>query len=57
MSNRNRIDHLRATLDGLANDARYWDIRRTYGDYSAEELAHLESCARWQGRNRLQVQR
>ncbi len=43
-----RIEHLAARLAGLANDARYWNLRRTYGDYSAEVLSHLECCARVQ---------
>lgn len=48
MSIRDRIDALAASLDGLNNDARYWDLRRTYGDYSPEVLSHLQSCARYQ---------
>ncbi len=45
-----RIDELEAALDGLKNDARYHDLRRTYGDYSLEVLRHLESCAAVQAR-------
>ena len=33
---------------GLCNDARYWDLRRTYGDNSEEVRRHLISCARYQ---------
>ena len=44
-----KIKKLEARLIGLANDARYWDLRRTYGDYSPEVLRHLVSCARYQG--------
>ena len=47
-----RIDQLAATLDGLRNDARYHDLRRTYGDYSPRVLRHLEGCARIQARGR-----
>ena len=43
-----QIDHWSATLQGLGNDARYWDLRHNYGDYSPELYAHLESCARYQ---------
>ena len=45
---KDRIAQLAAKLEGLKNDARYWDLRRTYGDYSREVLLHLESCARAQ---------
>lgn len=40
-----RIDTLGDRLDGLGNDARYWDLMRTYGEYSTEVLNHLEACA------------
>lgn len=46
---RNRIRKLEQRLEGLANDARYWDLRRTYGDHSPEVLSHLEACAEFQG--------
>jgi hypothetical protein len=36
-------------IRGLCNDARYWDLRRTYGDNSEEVRRHLISCARYQG--------
>ena len=49
-SYRERIATLRSRLTGLSNDARYWDLMRTYGDYSAEVLRYLESCARIQAR-------
>lgn len=45
------IDTLNEKLQGLANDARYWDLRRTYGDYSPEVRRHLEACAKAQGRD------
>lgn len=45
-----RIKELRQALSGLNNDARYWDLVRTYGEYSREVLAHLESCAAVQAR-------
>lgn len=45
-----RINKLRSTLNGLNNDARYWDLVRTYGEYSHEVLSHLESCAKVQSR-------
>lgn len=50
MSRRARISELRETLVGLKNDARYWDLCRTYGEYSTEVLRHLEACARVQAR-------
>ena len=50
MSRRKRIEQLEAKLDGLNNDARFWDLRRTYGDYSEEVLEHLERCAAIQAR-------
>lgn len=50
MDQRTRIDELRESLDGLRNDARYWDLCRTYGDYSTEVLRHLERCAEIQAR-------
>lgn len=28
----------------LTGDARYWDLRRTYGDNSTEVLRHLREC-------------
>ena len=43
-----RINQLEKLLDGLLNDAHYWDLRRTYGDYSIEVLQHLECCAEYQ---------
>jgi len=45
-----RITRIARTIDGLANDARYHDLRRTYGEYSREVLRHLESCAAIQER-------
>lgn len=51
VNRKQRIRELRAKLAGLANDARYHDLCRTYGDYSAEVLRHLESCATVQGRD------
>jgi hypothetical protein len=50
MSKKNAIQELRAQLTGLTNDARYWDLVRTYGEYSAEVLRHLRSCADVQAR-------
>ncbi len=47
---KSRIDELAATLEGLTNDARYYDLCRTYGEYSKEVLSHLESCASAQSR-------
>jgi hypothetical protein len=35
-------------IRGLGNDARYWDLRRAYGDTSDEVRRHLISCARYQ---------
>lgn len=32
----------------LRNDAIYWDLRRTYGDYSREVRDHLLSVLRYQ---------
>jgi hypothetical protein len=43
------IDELTSRLIGLANDAHYWDLRRTYGDHSLEVSAHLVHCAESQG--------
>lgn len=31
-------------VDGLNNDARYHDLRRSYGDDSREVSEHLERC-------------
>jgi hypothetical protein len=42
------IQQLRTKLAGLSNDARYWDLVRTYGEYSTEVLRHLRSCAETQ---------
>lgn len=50
MSRADRIRELRSKLNGLANDARYHDLCRTYGEYSPEVLRHLESCAAVQAR-------
>lgn len=50
MTRKQRIKQLETTLDGLTNDARYWDLRRTCGDYSGEVLSHLESCTEVQAR-------
>lgn len=44
MSRKQRISELESRLAGLGNDARYWDLRRTYGDHSQEVLRHLEAC-------------
>jgi hypothetical protein len=44
------IKALESRLVGLDNDARYWDLRRAYGDYSPEVLRHLEACADVQDR-------
>lgn len=39
-------DLLRACgVEGLSNDARYWDLRRTYGDYSREVMLYLRALA------------
>ena len=46
--NQKRINQLEKLLDGLLNDAHYWDLKRTYGDYSIEVLQHLECCAEYQ---------
>lgn len=48
MTDKQVIIRLTGQLNGLANDARYWDLRRTYGDYSPEVLTHLLACARAQ---------
>jgi len=32
-------------LEGLKNDAYYWELRRTYGDDSPEVRKHLAVCA------------
>ncbi len=53
MSRAAKIKALACAIPGLANDARYWDLRRTCGDDSREVLSHLESCAKYQ---RAQVQ-
>lgn len=47
---KSEIQKLEAALDGLTNDARYWDLRRTYGDYSPEVLRYLRACAAVQRR-------
>jgi len=43
-----RMDHWADTLQGLGNDARYWDLRRTHGDYSPQVYLHLKGCAEYQ---------
>lgn len=48
MTRREKINALASQLNGLANDARYWDLRRTHGDFSREVLSHLEACAHYQ---------
>jgi hypothetical protein len=55
---RNAIDQLLSTggyrgrpLAGLGNDARYWDLVRTYGEYSREVLHHLRACSAVQARD------
>jgi len=45
MSRKQEIKNLEKSLRGLSNDARYWDLRRTYGDFSVEVLRHLRTCA------------
>lgn len=52
MDNKKSIRKLESWLEGLRNDAVYWDLRRTYGDYSDEVLAHLKRCAQWQRRGK-----
>lgn len=48
MNIKQEIKHLQSLLNGLSNDARYWDLRRTYGDYSREVLTHLRRCEKFQ---------
>ncbi len=48
MTRKARVEALIKIIPGLNNDARYWDLRRTYGDYSREVLAHLEACLNYQ---------
>lgn len=50
VSRRSRIAELRKRLDGLSNDSRYWDLVRTYGEFSREVERHLEACAEIQAR-------
>jgi hypothetical protein len=50
MSKKSAIQTLRSQLTGLSNDARYWDLVRTHGEYSTEVLRHLRSCAEIQAR-------
>lgn len=40
-----RTEEARVSAAGmsLANDARYWDLRRTHGDASDEVLSYLRS--------------
>jgi steroid 5-alpha reductase family enzyme len=38
---REEIKSLENKLTGLHNDARYHDLRRTYGEYSIKVLRHL----------------
>lgn len=35
-------------IAGLANDARYWDLVRAYGEASREVLRHLSACHTYQ---------
>jgi len=47
-SEKKQVDIWSGTLQGLGNDARYWDMRRTHGDYSPQVYLHLKGCARYQ---------
>jgi hypothetical protein len=44
MERKAEIERLESVLEGLKGDARYWDLRRTYGDYAPEVLDHLRAC-------------
>lgn len=44
MSIKQEIKALEKVVLGLKNDARYWEVRRTYGDFSKEVLRHLRAC-------------
>lgn len=47
MTKQQRIKDVSTRLSTqLKNDARYWDLCRTYGDYSDEVLRYLEICDR-----------
>lgn len=50
MTRREQIISLENWLTGLGNDARYADLRRQYGDFSAAVLRHLRGCAEIQRR-------
>lgn len=45
---KSEIKRLEKQVQGLQNDAEYWDRRRTYGDHSVEVLRHLRACAEYQ---------
>ena len=51
-SKKTQIDHWGATLQGLGNDARYWDLRRNYGDYSLEVHRFLQCCAYYEAQRK-----
>ena len=56
MSKREKIENeleiklLVSQLDGLKNDAEYWNLARTYGVYSTQVLVHLRGCRDIQSR-------
>jgi len=47
-----KIKKLEAVIPGLLNDAVFWDLCRTYGDYSVEVYRHLKACADYQSYQR-----
>lgn len=55
MTRKESVQKLESWLDhhgvSLRNDARYYDLCRTYGDYSLEVLRHLQSVVDWQRGN------
>jgi hypothetical protein len=50
MTMREEIKSLENKLTGLHNDARYHDLRRTYGEYSIKVLRHLRGIEGVQAR-------
>lgn len=36
----------------IKNDARYWDLCRTYGDTSPQAIRHLRGCVAYQEENK-----
>ena len=47
MNTKQAIQRLLTQIN-VKNDAYYWDLCRTYGEYSMEVLRHLQACSYYQ---------